>query len=134
MTEKQEGVSYENLQNDRKLGRKRHELVLAAALSLVEAKMINFDEERGSFTINDLGRLAAKYYIHHKSIGIFNRELRTRMTEADVLSMVCLSTEVSDSDQSLGNDLRNDHSLIKSKFERTRRRSLRNFLKWLHAL
>ena len=104
MTEKQEGVSYDNLQNDRTLGRKRHELVLAAARSLVEAEMITFDEDSGSFIINDLGRLAAKYYIHHKSIEIFNRELRTRMTEADVLSMVSLSTEVSDSDQGLGND------------------------------
>ena len=66
--------------------------------------MINFDEDSGSFTINDLGRLAAKYYIHHKSIKIFNRELRTRMSEANVLAMVSLSTEVSDSYQSLRND------------------------------
>lgn len=87
------GVSYDDLKYDRTLDRKRHELVRAAARSLVEAKMINFDEDSSSFTINDLGRLAAKYYIHHKSIEIFNRELRTRMTEADVLSMVSLSTE-----------------------------------------
>ncbi|KAH9061031.1 Sec63-domain-containing protein [Lactarius vividus] len=87
------GVSYDDLKYDRTLDRKRHELVRAAARSLVEAKMINFDEDGSSFTINDLGRLAAKYYIHHKSIEIFNRELRTRMTEADVLSMVSLSTE-----------------------------------------
>ncbi|KAI9467219.1 Sec63-domain-containing protein [Lactarius psammicola] len=87
------GVSYDELQYDRTLDRKRHQLVLVAARSLVEAKMINLDEDSSSFTINDLGRLAAKYYIHHKSIEIFNRELRTRMTEADVLSMVSLSTE-----------------------------------------
>lgn len=104
MAEKQEGISYNDLQYDRTLQRKRQELVLTAARSLAEAKMINFDEDSNSFTINDLGRLAARYYIHHKSIEIFNRELRTRMTEADVLSMVSLSTEVSDSDQSLGND------------------------------
>ena len=89
---------------EKQKGSKRHELVLEAAHRLVEAKMINFDEDSGSFTINDLGRLAAKYYIHHKSIIIFNRELRTRMTEADVLSMVSLSTEVSDSYQNLRND------------------------------
>ncbi len=96
MAEKQVGVSYDELRYDRTLDRKRHQLVLAAACSLVEAKMINFDEDKSVFTINDLGRLAAKFYIHHKSIEIFNRELRTRMTEADVLSMVSLSTEVSD--------------------------------------
>ncbi|KAI0306975.1 Sec63-domain-containing protein [Multifurca ochricompacta] len=72
---------------------KRNQLVLDAARSLVEARMINFDEGSGSFTITDLGRLAAKYYIHHRSIVIFNQELRGQMTEADVLSMVSLSTE-----------------------------------------
>lgn len=87
------GVSYGELEYDRTLDHKRHELVRTAARSLVEAKMINFDEDSGSFTINDLGRLAAKYYIHHKSVEIFNQKLRTRMTEADVLSMVSLSTE-----------------------------------------
>lgn len=87
------GISYDDVQYDGTLHAKRNQLVLTAAHSLVEAKMINFDEDSGSFTINDLGRLAAKYYIHHKSIVIFNQELRTRMTEADVLSMVSLSTE-----------------------------------------
>jgi antiviral helicase SLH1 len=104
MAEKQKGISYDDVQYDRTLQSKRNQLVLTAARILVEAKMISFDEDSGSFTINDLGRLAAKYYIHHKSIVIFNQELRTRMTEADVLSMVSLSTEVSDSYQSQRND------------------------------
>src|SRR6266404_5001086 len=103
IAEKQEGVSYDDLQYDRTLDKKRNQLVLDAAHSLGEAKMINFDEDNSSFTINDLGRLAAKYYIHHKSIKNFNRELRTHMTEADTLSVVCLSTEVSDPDQSIRN-------------------------------
>jgi antiviral helicase SLH1 len=58
--------------------------------------MIDHDKDSGSFTITDLGRIAAKYYIRHRSIEIFNRELRTQMTEADILSMVSLSTEVND--------------------------------------
>ncbi|KAI0265187.1 Sec63-domain-containing protein [Gloeopeniophorella convolvens] len=87
------GVSYDELQNDHILGAKRRQLVLAAARNLVGARMINFDEDNGSFTITDLGRIAARYYIHHKSIEIFNNEFRGRMTEADVLAMVSLSTE-----------------------------------------
>jgi replicative superfamily II helicase len=82
-----EGASYDD---------QRYQLVLAAAGNLVEARMIDHDKGSGSFTITDSGRIAAKYYIHHKSIEIFNRTLNTQMTEADVLSMVCLSTEVSD--------------------------------------
>ena len=58
--------------------------------------MIDHAKESGSFTITDLGRIAAKYYISHKSIMIFNRELGAHMTEERVLAMVSLSTEVSD--------------------------------------
>jgi antiviral helicase SLH1 len=57
--------------------------------------MIAYDQRTGSFTITDLGRIAAKYYIRHASIEIFNREMRPKMTEADVLAMLCMSTEVS---------------------------------------
>ena len=56
--------------------------------------MITFDGMNGSFTILDLGRIAAKYYIRHASIEIFNKEFRPKMTEADVLRVLCLSTEV----------------------------------------
>jgi antiviral helicase SLH1 len=91
-----EGIPYNEVQDDPLLSRKRYQLVRTAAGSLAEARMINHDKDRDSFTITDLGRIAAKYYIHHRTIEIFNRELRTQMTEADVLSMVSLSTEVSD--------------------------------------
>jgi antiviral helicase SLH1 len=87
-------MSYDALRDDRSLNGKRHQLVLAAASSLVEARMIDHAKESGSFTITDLGRIAAKYYIHHKSIMIFNQLLGAHMNEERVLSMVCLSTEV----------------------------------------
>ncbi|KAH9973099.1 Sec63-domain-containing protein [Lactifluus volemus] len=87
------GIPYNEVQDDPLLSRKRYQLVRTAAGSLAEARMINHDKDRDSFTITDLGRIAAKYYIHHRTIEIFNRELRTQMTEADVLSMVSLSTE-----------------------------------------
>jgi antiviral helicase SLH1 len=69
--------------------------VVAAAGSLVEARMIDHAKDSGSFTITDLGRIAAKFYIHHRSIEIFNKVLRPHMIEEGVLSMVSLSTEVS---------------------------------------
>jgi antiviral helicase SLH1 len=58
--------------------------------------MIAYDAVTGAFTITDLGRIAAKYYIRHSSIEIFNKEFRPRMTEADVLAVLSKSTEVSD--------------------------------------
>jgi antiviral helicase SLH1 len=57
--------------------------------------MIAFDQANGVFIITDLGRIAAKYYIRHSSIEIYNKEFRPKMTEADVLAMLSMSTEVS---------------------------------------
>jgi antiviral helicase SLH1 len=68
---------------------------MEAARKLADARMIAFDQRAGAFTITDLGRIAAKYYIRHASIEIFNKELRPRMTEADILAMLSMSTEVS---------------------------------------
>lgn len=76
------------------LGAKRNQLVVEAATRLANARMITFDRMSGGFTILDLGRIAAKYYIRHASIEIFNQEFRLKMTEADVLKMLCMSTEV----------------------------------------
>lgn len=56
--------------------------------------MIIFDRPNGAFTITDLGRIAAKYYIKSTSIEIFNKEFRPKMSEADVLAMLSMSTEV----------------------------------------
>jgi antiviral helicase SLH1 len=92
-------MTHDALRDDRSLNGKRHQLVLSAADSLVEARMIDHAKQSGSFTITDLGRIAAKYYIHHKSITIFNQVLEAHMTEERVLFMVSLSTEVSDFDQ-----------------------------------
>lgn len=83
--------------DDPQLGNKRNELVTAAARKLAEARMVMFDTIGGAFTITDLGRIAAKYYIRHSSIEIFNKEFRPKMTEADVLAMLSMSTEVSTS-------------------------------------
>lgn len=88
------GIAREATSDDPQLGSKRNELVTIAAQKLADARMIMFDRGSGSFTITDLGRIAAKYYIRYTSIEIFNKEFRLRMSEADVLGMLCMSTEV----------------------------------------
>ena len=84
------------MRDDPSLNSKRHQLVRSETNRLVEARMVDYAKDSGSFTITDLGRIAAKYYIHHKSIEIFNGILGAHMTEEGVLSMISLSTEVSD--------------------------------------
>lgn len=87
------GIARDANGDDPQLGSKRHELVTQAAQRLAEARMIMFDRTTGVFTITDLGRIAAKYYIRHTSIETFNKEFRPKMSEADVLRMLCMSTE-----------------------------------------
>jgi antiviral helicase SLH1 len=88
------GISRETPVDDPQLGGKRHELARIAAEKLAAAHMIIYDQRSGAFTITDLGRIAAKYYIRHSSIEVFNKEFRPKMTEADVLAMLSMSTEV----------------------------------------
>lgn len=87
------GIARDATGDDPQLGSKRHELVTLSAQRLAEARMIVFDRTTGMFTITDLGRIAARYYIRHTSIEIFNKEFRPKMSEADVLRMLCMSTE-----------------------------------------
>lgn len=56
--------------------------------------MIVFDRQRGTFMTTSLGRIAAKYYIRHASIEIFNEKFHPTMSEADVLLMLSKSAEV----------------------------------------
>ncbi|KAJ6629115.1 Sec63-domain-containing protein [Mycena sp. CBHHK59/15] len=87
------GISREATGDDPQLGSKRNELIIAVAQKLADAGMIIFDRLSGDFTITDLGRIAAKYYIRYTSIEIFNKEFRQKMSEADVLRMLSMSTE-----------------------------------------
>ncbi|CCM04831.1 uncharacterized protein FIBRA_07024 [Fibroporia radiculosa] len=89
----QYGLTREEVANDLPLRRKRSQLVTDAARKLAEARMIIFDDHSGAFTITDLGRIAAKYYIRYASIEIFQVKFQPRMSEADVLDMLSMSTE-----------------------------------------
>ena len=87
-------MPWEEVANDPTLGAKRNSLITAAAYQLADDRMIAFARGTGSLVITDLGRIAAKYYIRHKSVEIFIQQFREKMTEADVLAMLCDSTEV----------------------------------------
>lgn len=61
---------------------------------LANLSMIDFHLDAKTFVIKDVGRIAAKYYIRHQSIEVFQMLFKTRMTEADILDMLSESTEV----------------------------------------
>jgi replicative superfamily II helicase len=87
------GMDNAEPQSDPLLGRKRHEIITLAARKLAKCQMIIFDENTGYLLPKDLGRIASNFYIKHTSIEIFNTMMKPRMTEADVLSMMSMSSE-----------------------------------------
>ncbi|KAG8886513.1 hypothetical protein FRB97_003024 [Tulasnella sp. 331] len=87
------GIPYDELADDPQLGSKRTQLVTTAAKKLAAAHMIRFDERSQGFTITEIGRIAAKYYIRHATIEIFNEDFKPIMSEADVLAVLSRSTE-----------------------------------------
>ncbi|KAI9206036.1 Sec63 Brl domain-containing protein [Polychytrium aggregatum] len=89
----QYGLDWNEVQEDPVLNRRRRDLITAAARTLSKAQMIYFDEATGYLTPKDLGRIASNFYIRHVSIEVFNEMMRPVMTEADVLSMISLSSE-----------------------------------------
>lgn len=89
-------MSRDSVIEDPQLGQKRNHLVMSSARKLASAGMINHTQQTGTFSTTDLGRIAARYYIRYASIEVFNKEFKSNMTEADVLAILSMSTEVND--------------------------------------
>ena len=96
------GINHAELMKDTALVQRRTALIDTAAKRLVACRMIRYDERVGTLTGTDLGRVASQYYIRHTTIelflGVFEKRRSAadgsvRMTEADVLAMVSMSTE-----------------------------------------
>ena len=83
-----------DLNDDTSLSSTWRHLIVAAARNLASTNMIVYEESNEIFRITEIGRIAARYYIRHSSIEIFNKEFRKIMSEADVLAMMSMSTEV----------------------------------------
>ncbi|KAI8894352.1 Sec63 Brl domain-containing protein [Globomyces pollinis-pini] len=87
------GLDWQSVEEDPHLGGKRRDLIVSAANKLHKTQMIIFDERTGYMTSKDLGRTASGFYINHNTIEIFNSLMKPDMTGADVLAMLCLSSE-----------------------------------------
>ncbi|KAG8713056.1 hypothetical protein FRC09_019141, partial [Ceratobasidium sp. 395] len=87
------GITREMLQDDPQLGGRRMELAISAARKLTAAGMINYNTKTEELIINDLGLIAARYYIRHASIEVYNELFKPQMSESDLLVMLSKSTE-----------------------------------------
>ncbi|WVO18470.1 hypothetical protein L204_106187 [Cryptococcus depauperatus] len=87
------GMTYDVTVDDPQLGNKRNELIIQAARLLQKAKMVRYDDLTNTFTITDLGRIAAKYYLNFSTIEAFNDKFNSKMSNADLFQMLCEATE-----------------------------------------
>ncbi|ORX87093.1 Sec63-domain-containing protein [Basidiobolus meristosporus CBS 931.73] len=87
------GMNHSEPVEDPLLGSRRRDIIVSAAQKLHQLQMIIFDAKTGFLTAKDLGRIASSFYLQHTSVEIFNNLMKPRMTEADVLAMISLSTE-----------------------------------------
>ncbi|CAJ0834499.1 14079_t:CDS:10, partial [Entrophospora sp. SA101] len=90
------GMNYEEAFEDQELGKRRRDLIENAAKVLQRHEMITYHEETGYFSINDVGRTASNFYISYQTIEIFNQILRERMSEHEIISLICESNEFKD--------------------------------------
>lgn len=87
------GIDWRELQEDPLLNSRRREMIVTAARRLHQLQMIVFDENSEAFTPKDLGRIASDFYLLNNSVEIFNQMANPAATEADVLSMISMSSE-----------------------------------------
>lgn len=86
-------IDWKELQDDPLLYNRRRDMIVAAARRLHALQMIIFGESSGSFIPKDLGRIASDFYLLNNSVEVFNQMLSPRATEADVLSIISMSSE-----------------------------------------
>lgn len=87
------GIDWQEIQEDPLLTNRRREMIINSAKRLHHLQMIIFDEVSGAFTPKDLGRIASDFYLLSNSVEIFNQMVNPLATEADVLSMISMSSE-----------------------------------------
>ena len=87
------GLTWDEKEEDPLLSKRCRALIVNAARTLDDAKMIRFDEGSGNFGTTIVGRVASHYYIRHESMRMFNEELRPDINENALLALVCKSDE-----------------------------------------
>jgi pre-mRNA-splicing helicase BRR2 len=87
------GISEENLKDDPTLQSRRRDLVHTAATILEKSHLLRYDRKSGALHATPLGRVASQYYISHKSMGVYIRNMRPNLSEIELLRLVSLSGE-----------------------------------------
>ena len=81
------------LKEDPTLKRRRLDLAHTAACLLEKSHLIRYDRKSGALQPTPMGRIASQFYLSHKSMALYGRQLRSNMTDIDLLRLFSLSGE-----------------------------------------
>ena len=87
------GISDDALKDDPTLRSRRRDLAHTAATILEKSHLLRYDRKSGALQATPLGRIASQYYISHKSMGVYIRNMRPNLSEIELLRLVALSGE-----------------------------------------
>ena len=87
------GIDWQELAEDPLLVQKRRGMIIDAARKLHKLQMIVFDERSQGFIPKDIGRISSDFYLLNESVEVFNQLINASASEADVLSIISMSSE-----------------------------------------
>jgi pre-mRNA-splicing helicase BRR2 len=87
------GISEDSLKEDPTLKSRRRDLAHTAAGILEKSHLLRYDRKSGALQTTPLGRIASQYYISHKSMGVYIRNMRPNLSEIELLRLMALSGE-----------------------------------------
>ncbi|KAJ1995334.1 Pre-mRNA splicing [Coemansia sp. RSA 1358] len=87
------GMHRSDVDEDPALYVRRTDLVHAAAVELERCFMVRYDRKTGKLQPTELGRVASHYYISHRSMAVYQQDLRADASDIDILRVFSLSDE-----------------------------------------
>ncbi|WFD42549.1 RNA helicase [Malassezia psittaci] len=86
------GIDFADLAADPSLTTRREHWISSAARILVEHGMAVLDSQ-GGLHATTIGRIASRYYLQYKTVGVFQEKLRNNLREADALDLMSRATD-----------------------------------------
>lgn len=87
------GIDWQELAQDPLLVQRRRNMIIEAARKLHKLQMIVFDERSSGLIPKDIGRISSDFYLLNESVEVFNEMITSQASEADVLSIISMSSE-----------------------------------------
>ncbi|KAI6657806.1 U5 small nuclear ribonucleoprotein [Oopsacas minuta] len=86
-------ISSETIENDHLLEQHRSSLIHTAALQLEKNNLIRYEKKTGTFYSTEYGRIASYFYLTNETTAIYNKLLKSNLTEIEIFRIFSLSTE-----------------------------------------